>query len=378
MTPSSSSLARSGRASGRGHTAPVSSRADALLSGPRGRRLCLGLVVDPAAPGWPALTWADGPAGYPVGRFVADDARRSLAAAVATLDLATLAATADPAAFVPALLGAVDSARYWQEPDDTDALLAADDVAAVLRPVAEAVVTAPASAWWAEPLAVRDQHAVLWEPADAVPRPAGTRPALLAWREHTVADERRAAQERPVDPRAPWSGEWWSTPATAGTVVTTRALPGLLGASGPAPAQLLLVEDELGWQTAGTWPVPVPDWARVLEITAPEDWAGLVGRYPLPVTASRRHDWWRTTGHEGPWAVPDWAAVATEYDAVHLTVDGHLSTAGRALPVPGTDASTVLAGWDPDASWWLTDLFDLGQPTRWRRQDDEPPRWTPA
>ena len=73
-------------------------------------------------------------------------------------------------------------------------------------------------------------------------------------------------------------------------------------------------------------------------------------------------------------------AVGREFDAVHLTVDGYLSTAGRALPVDvpgaGRPVRTLLGGWDPDATWWLTDVLPaLGAPTDWRRQDDEPPRW---
>jgi hypothetical protein len=66
---------------------------------------------------------------------------------------------------------------------------------------------------------------------------------------------------------------------------------------------------------------------------------------------------------------------------VHLTVDSYLSTAGRALTVdvPGAPARTVLAGWDPDATWWLADVLpEPGEPTDWRRRDDEPPRWEPA
>jgi hypothetical protein len=43
--------------------------------------------------------------------------------------------------------------------------------------------------------------------------------------------------------------------------------------------------------------------------------------------------------------------------------------------VPGTTAGTVLAGAAPDATWWLTDLLELGAPTSWRRQDGDLPRW---
>ena len=65
--------------------------------------------------------------------------------------------------------------------------------------------------------------------------------------------------------------------------------------------------------------------------------------------------------------------------AVHVAVDGYLSAAGRALPVehPSGPAATVLAGWDPDATWWLTDVRPgLGAPTDWRCADDR--HWQPA
>lgn len=169
--------------------------------------------------------------------------------------------------------------------------------------------------------------------------------------------------------------------------MTTRSLPeGPTSRSGirtplSVPVGLVLVEDEMGWRSARTWPVQPPPGARVYEVTHPGAWAALVERHPLAVTASRRHDWWRVTGWDGAWAVPDWEVVATEYDGVHLTVDGYLSAAGRAVPVavPGTrPVRTMLAGWDPDATWWLTDLLaDLGQPTDWRRRDEEQ-RWDPV
>jgi hypothetical protein len=52
-------------------------------------------------------------------------------------------------------------------------------------------------------------------------------------------------------------------------------------------------------------------------------------------------------------------------DAVHLTVRGYLTTAGRALPVSGTH-SAVLGGWDPDTTWWLTDVGTTGESTLWK------------
>jgi hypothetical protein len=92
---------------------------------------------------------------------------------------------------------------------------------------------------------------------------------------------------------------------------------------------------------------------------------------PLDVTASRRHDWLRTTGHDGGWAVPDWSSVTADFDAVHLSVVGYLTTAGPLVAVDD-EMSTVLAGWDPDATYWLSDAppTEATEQT-WTRSDDD-------
>jgi hypothetical protein len=73
--------------------------------------------------------------------------------------------------------------------------------------------------------------------------------------------------------------------------------------------------------------------------------------------------------------MPDWPAVAEDWDAVHLSVAGYLTTAGRALAVDEGTA-TVLAGWPPDATFWLADVLRvLGSATSWRR-DENRNRWT--
>jgi hypothetical protein len=154
--------------------------------------------------------------------------------------------------------------------------------------------------------------------------------------------------------------------------VTTRGLPSL-GAVG-----LALAEDGLGWQQARCWPVAVRGGARVYEIGGPGQWAGLAGRYPLEVSRSRRHDWWRATGRAGRWLIPDYAAVAADWDAIHVSVAGYLTTAGLPIAVGG-GAYTMLAGWDPDATWWLNDVLSFTSPPHnWRQDDHKPSRWTRA
>jgi hypothetical protein len=267
------------------------------------------------------------------------------------------------------LADAVAHARYWQAPDDEDVLLTDARIAAALRRVADAVVASPSWQWWTSPLDVQAQAHVQWtgEYATEPPRLTGASDRLRDWRRETVEDEHRA-QERPDDPAAPWSGRWWSTPAEGRAVTTSRARPGL-GAT-----QLVLVEDDLGWAEARVTPLRPAAGARVYEIDGPRAWADLVDRHPLEVSRSRRHDWWRTTGRDGRWYIPDWHAVAADHDAVHLTVAAYLATAGRALDVEG--GATVLAGWDPDATIWLSDaLAPAGDPVAWERFDG--PRWRP-
>jgi hypothetical protein len=57
------------------------------------------------------------------------------------------------------------------------------------------------------------------------------------------------------------------------------------------------------------------------------------------------------------------------------SVVAYLVKAGRAAPVDG--AGTVLAGWDPDLTYWLTDTLTLAGPvTDWVRLDQEPLGWS--
>jgi hypothetical protein len=310
--------------------------ADALLAGPRGRSLCVNLLGITGPPGTPF----------------------------------------DASALLAGLQAAVDSARYWQEPDAEDQEFAGEAAREALRPVAEAVVAAagaPEVRWWTAPVDRGRQRYVqfLGEHPLPEPTPAGAAESAAAWRANTLKDE-RSAHDRPEDPAASYSGRWWSSPALSGLPVTTRALPAL-GAVG-----LALTEDGLGWQSARCWPAGADDGARVYEIRGPDQWAELVDRYPLDVSTSRRHDWWRVTGWAGRWLIPDYAAVAADWDAVHVTVTGYLTTAGVAIPA-GDGARTMLAGWGPDATWWLTDVLSFTSPPEdWRKDDQAPLGWTQA
>jgi hypothetical protein len=125
--------------------------------------------------------------------------------------------------------------------------------------------------------------------------------------------------------------------------VTSRARQNL------GAVELLLAEDDISdGRHTRVWPVHVDDAARVYEITGPHAWTHLVDAYPLAAPASRRSDWYEeATGKHLQWYLPDWAAVSVDYDAVHLTVLGYLTTAGLALPLTTHTGASFLAGWIP-------------------------------
>ncbi|MGN6330649.1 MAG: hypothetical protein ACTHOD_03235 [Motilibacteraceae bacterium] len=334
-----------------------------LLRAPRGRRLCYEVLVAAVQETIPFDAW---------GREPAAEVAAELARMVGRLQAGLAWASEDHV--LTALVESVAMARYWQEPDDTDLGLAALEVRGVLRQLALALGDA-LPPWWGEPVALDRQRVVTWvDPRLPWPPPlTGSSQALAEWRRETVEDEERARRERPADIRANWSGRWWSTPAGRRRPPSTSRALDVVGAAG-----LVLVEDSLGWTAADCLPVAPGPRVRVREVHGPADWVELVARHPLEVTSSRRHDWWRTTGVDGRWFVPDWPAVSQDYDAVHVSVRGYLTTAG--LPLPVGEGWTLLAGWEPDASWWLTDhlravgdaerwvLEDQGEPLGWRRE----------
>lgn len=315
---------------------------EALLAGPYGRELCAAIAQQSApGDGWRRATGAE---------FVA------ALHAVRPGQVATL----DGRRVLAALESVVGSAVYWQEPDDDRERLARPEVVAVLGPIAEAVAEHPATAWWGDPFDHAAQsHVRYWfEQWEPLLDPVDARAALLRWQEGCVENERRMAGN------PDWrftGGQWWSDPAFSGAAWTTPSLPEL------GPLRLYCTEDSMGWDRARAHPVAVEERSRVFEVNGPADWARLVDGFPLEVTHGKRGEWWRTTGRDGRWWIPDWPAVAEDYDAVHVTVIGYLATAGWAIPTE--HGATVLAGWGPGHTCWLRPdrLAPTGVVEEWHR-----------
>jgi hypothetical protein len=341
------------------------SAVEALLAGPRGRRLLLEYALlaeqywgaDPEGSLHTAVFLAayrlDVDQGTGVVMFGpgADEARRTV---VTADDVAVrLSRLRLPEMTVPALRSAlalsVDFARYWQPPDGQDVLAAAESVRGELQRVAEHVTASPQAQWWWSGLVATDQWMVGWEDPDAgFPDDSAAPSTSKLLRDYAVRarkQEERAAREWPTDPSAGVSGEWWSWPPTR---CSTRLL------SDDSPAGLWFVEDSMGWERAVSRRLDVPDDVRVYKVDGATAWAALCRRFPVEVTAQKRHDWYNTTGRAGRWVIPDWPLVAEHYDGVHLTVGGYLVAAGTAIAVD-EDTASVIAGWSPDETYWLTD-----------------------
>lgn len=333
--------------------------ASALSAGPRGRHMCLAAAAGLHEPVWGAWLHA--------ARHPSDaGSRDALTAALSATDVGPIRSWSTVESFTGAVGDSVDRAMYWQLPDDLDVVTALPEVVEALRPIAVAIAAAPGAQWWSSAADMTCQRFVSrHDPQEAYDDPdLGPAAAKLAdWRRRTVDDDEDARRKRPSDPAAAYTGHWWSVPTGHGLVRTTRALP----ASGAVG--MLWEEDGSGQSRAAVWTVGLLDEPRTYEIDGPAAWTGLVRRYPLDVSWARRHDWFKTTGRTGAWLIPDWEAVGRDYDAVHLTVAGYLATATRSLPVDD-DAATMLAGFDPDETFWLTDILTVAEaPERWTQTE---------
>lgn len=382
--------------------ATVAARAEALLAGPRGRRMLLLLAIE--------LDERERAAGRDSGnehalhatvhhasRDLDPEPRSPLVALQASvgdgpvvLPVVTVSDVAEhlrgvptrqlgPDLLMPCLSDAVDLARYWQQPEGDDVLAAYPEIVEELRRFARAVAGSPHADWWFTPLDAGAQWAVQHEGLPFVPPMEADRAALAEARQLRRAREQRVLEERPADPTANRSGEWWSRPPFAAPATTRATADG-------SPVKLWCTEDSFGWEELEAQRLGVPAGVRVFEIDSADAWAELCARFPFDTTGEVRHDWFRTTGRDGTWLVPDWGEVAREYDAVHLQVGAYLAAAGTAIPVPlepaaggghrespvsgSTAAASVIAGWDADETFWFSDRVRyLDSPVTWIADD---------
>jgi hypothetical protein len=134
---------------------------------------------------------------------------------------------------------------------------------------------------------------------------------------------------------------------------------------------------ELDAQTS-RWHMTVDDSARVFEVTDPSDWERLVREYPG--VGEIRGGWELPSENQGSvevlaalpgqramrtstrrFRVPDWNAVAQDWDGVHLTWAGFLLAEGLVIDL-GSDDVAMLRGWGSERTFWLNPVLSDPQP----------------
>jgi hypothetical protein len=191
--------------------------------------------------------------------------------------------------------------------------------------------------------------------------------------------------------------EWWHSDSPAEGFFAQRRLENLddsLYDSGqftyngvrtltdPPPVlhQALATAWEIYPEPISRWRLPVRADARVFEIDQPSDWVDLVMAYPS--VPSRPGSGWELPGmndHIRPpelapasggraarneidhIVMPQWSRVARDYDGVHLTWRGWLTTEGFVSDTPDGGV-TMLRYWFSEQTLWLNDVFGEPEP----------------
>lgn len=264
---------------------------------------------------------------------------------------ADIAAT--PSVSLRALADAVSETSIWQPlyPRVAEFILSRG---CRLRDLARAILESPASAWWFAPIA---RHSQTWAaayryPADAAPTPtkfnAPKRP-MTRW-------------ERSVNKSE--NGLYTSTLLDGATAMLSALDSGM-------------ASDLMIGYPVRSWRLRASDTARVYEIRGSLDWHRLCARYPTQglldasdepevIQNANVYPLLRVEG-EARYATaidrqlaPDWAAVAADWDGVHMTFGGLLTCdKTRVASAAGWSMNRF---WDLEQTLWLRWAF--GEPER--------------
>lgn len=184
------------------------------------------------------------------------------------------------------------------------------------------VVEAPAARWWWEPLD-RGRQTWLTPYDDAYPLPFDV----------DFADGF-------TDGTAPRDALWTST--------SVDGLPGVA---------LFFGWDGQAEPPIAVWSLTVPETARVYEIDNADDWLALCMGYPRDTTTWHAESWSNDLGVRGKRIVtPAWELVAEDWDGIHLSLAGLLTTTCRVLPV-GEDTVTSVMRWHTETTAWFHPAF---------------------
>ena len=219
----------------------------------------------------------------------------------------------NPAVSLPLAAESVNTVERFL-PDHERVVAEMLGLAPLIRPLVEATLEHAGTAWWYEPLAPDRQVWIAHE---------GKPPDPSGWRQPNSPPSRweRYAQKP--------SGLQYTTTLYAG-----RA------------SQLFAYENRSGDHWPQSWPLQcwlmrMPYDVKVYEVNGPEDWHRLCVAYP-------------EQGSKDDRLVPDWGAVAVDWDGVHLSLGGLLS--GEQSRYESPEGWSMHWAWHAETTFWLRAL----------------------
>ena len=192
---------------------------------------------------------------------------------------------------------------------------------------ARAVIEHPGTAWWFEDI---DLNAQAWVSIHRTSPPLkfiyGTSSNTMEW-------------ERPRNPSSEWEryGQKPFSNQVTSTLYGPHLTSQLVAYTDADRVGDYMCEFPLAW-----WSVRFLEEVRVFEIHGPADWYELCVRYPAKHTEDSR-------------LVPNWGAVAEEWDGVHLSFGGFLTAEqNRHEAIGGWKAGwSMLDFWHAEQTYWL-------------------------
>ena len=191
---------------------------------------------------------------------------------------------------------------------------------------AREIIEHPGTAWWFDDIDLDAQTWVSIDWTDDHPHKFiyGTQPNTMAW-------------TRPRNPSSEW--ERYAQQPSSNQNQTTSTLYDDL------TSELVAYANRTGDYHCdfplARWSIRFLEEVRVFEIHGPADWYDLCVRYPAKDTEDAR-------------LVPNWGAVAEEWDGVHLSIGGLLTTEQHRHE--SAAGWTMLNFWHAEQTYWLRPL----------------------
>ena len=206
----------------------------------------------------------------------------------------------------------------WWTADRDEAVVKVLEHGERLEPLARTMLEHPATAWWFDPIDLNNQ----------------------VWVSHDKVAPDTANWQRPKSPPGRWD-RYAQKPRSRQYQYTSTLIEG-------DTSLFVALDQRVGdlslWSPPfQCWRLRIPPSVRVFEVHGPEDWNGLCVRYPAKGTKDGPPD--------QEWLVPDWGAAAEDWDGVHVSLGGLLTT--EQVRYESTGGVSMLLFTASELTYWL-------------------------